>query len=435
MSQRGSSVNEVCPFQGIRYDAAVAGDLSSLLCPPYDIITPELQRELYLRDPHNMVRIEHPLPLDDQYNERERYRTAATTFQQWMRQGILFRDPVPALYVHDHSFEYLGERHVRRGVVGAVRLRSWYEGVYPHELTGAKAKQDRLELMRECGATFSYPLGLYEDREGLIAQLLDAAVDTVVPLEVSEPVQHHRLWTIRDQQLLVRLQQAFTSEPIYIADGHHRYETGLSYQAERRGTERYDSAGDYTFDYIPMTLTAFGDRGLFISPVYRVLSGLQLPDTSTIEKRLSDYFCMDYVPVEKALVRSAPAGEKALMAVVGLREGWVAELRPRPGVDIGAEVPGEHSREYRSFNVSVLNHVIMRHVLEVNPDGEGVAYSPDLESVVHSVQLGEAQMAFLLAPADPFLVKKIADQHERMPRKSTYFYPKPPTGLVAYSLD
>ena len=184
-----------------------------------------------------------------------------------------------------------------------------------------------------------------------------------------------------------------------------------------------------------MTLTAFDDPGLFISPVYRVLTGFDLPEAADVEKRLQEYFSIDYVPLETALARSAPVGEMALAAVVGLKDGWVAELRPRQGVDLGSYVPGEHSSEYRTFNVSILNHIVMTRALGINPDGEGVSYSPDLDGVVGSVQSGEAQMAFLLSPAHPRLVKKISDQMERMPRKSTYFYPKPPTGLVAYPLD
>ncbi len=405
-----------------------------LLCPPYDIISPTQQRELYARGPYNMIRLEHPLPESEREDESLRYRAAAIRYRQWLRDGILIRESAPALYVHDHAFEYRGRRHVRRGLVGAVRLRPWYEGVYPHELTGTKAKQDRLELMRACGASFSYPLGLYEDGHGLIAGILDEAVGATPPIaDARESGDSHRFWAVRDKHAVARLQEAFTAEAIYIADGHHRYETGLVYQSERRGIED-DPGRLHAYDYIPMTLTAFDDPGLFISPVYRVLAGVQLPDAAEIERRLSDYFSIDYVPLQVALARSVPAGENALMAVVGLRQDSVGELRPRAGVDLAAEVPGEHSTEYRTFNVSILNHVVMAKVLGINPDGEGVSYSPDLEGVIGSVRTGDAQMAFLLAPAHPLLVKKIADQMERMPRKSTYFYPKPPTGLVSYPL-
>ncbi len=375
------------------------------------------------------------MPLSTDQDERERYRTAATMYRDWLRGGILIEEDEPVLYVHDHIFEYRGRRHVRRGLVGAVRLRPWYESVFPHELTGTKAKQDRLELMRACRASFSYPLGLYEDSSGTVADLLNASANDRPPdVTACESADGHQIWVIRDREILEGIGAALGSESIYIADGHHRYETGLVYQGERRAEEGNPSRL-HAYDFIPMTLTAFRDPGLFISPVYRVLSGIDLPDPDEIERRLGEYFSIDYIALEDVIERAVPVDKMALMAAVGLREGYSAELRPRSGVDLGSLVPGEHSSEYRTFNVSILNHVVMARALGINPDGEGVSYSPDLVGVIHAVQNDEARMAFLLAPPDPLLVKKIADQMERMPRKSTYFYPKPPTGLVAYPFD
>ncbi|NLE94054.1 MAG: DUF1015 domain-containing protein [Dehalococcoidia bacterium] len=425
----------VKPFSGIRYNPDLVGDLSPLLCPPYDIISLEEQRQLYRKSPYNMIRLEHPLPGDDDVDEMVRYRTAAQTYREWRDSRILVPEGTPAMYVHDHSFVFRGKDHVRRGLIASVLLRPWYQGVYPHELTGTKAKQDRLELMRACRTSFSYPLGLYEDAGSEIGALIEATVKDSTPIEVREEVDEHRFWAVCDSQALARISEVLERESIYVADGHHRYETGLVYQAERRAAETGDGVGIRAYDYIPMTLVAFHDPGLFISPVYRVLRGFSLPELAHIEERLMEYFSLDFVPIETALARSAPVGEMALMAVVGLRDGLVGELRPRPGLDLGSFVPGEHSAEYRTFNVSILNHVVMARALGINPDGEGVSYSPDLDAVVRSVQSGEAQMAFLLAPAHPRLVKKISDQMERMPRKSTYFYPKAPSGLVAYDLD
>ncbi len=383
-----------------------------------------------------MIRLEYPLPVEGcEDDESAKYSLAASTYREWLRHGVLVREEAPAFYVHDHSFVWRGSRHVRRGLVGAVRLRPWYDGVYPHELTGTKAKQDRLDLMRACETSFSYPLGLYEDADGEIASLIEQATLRAPAIEIEEEVDSHLFRVIRDEGLRSRIEQAFANESIYVADGHHRYETGLVYQAERRAAAAQSAEGSQSFDYIPMTLTAFHDPGLFISPVYRVLTGFKLPDRAAIEKRLEEFFTIDYVPIAKALARSAPVGEMALMAVVGLRDDEVGELRQRPGIDLGSLVQGEHSSEYRTFNVSILNSIVMSKVLDINPDGEGVSYSPHLEDVVRRVRSGEAQLAFLLSPAHPRLVKKIADQMERMPRKSTYFYPKPPTGLVAYALD
>ena len=428
--------DSIRPFRGIRYASSFDEQLSTLLCPPYDIITDAQREELYASDPHNIIRLEHPMPFAEDASEEMRYARAAAAYREWANDGVMAADATPCLYVHDHTFVYRGKTHTRRGLVAAVRLRHWYDGVFPHELTGSKAKQDRLELMRSCGVSFSYPLGIYEDGEGLVASAIERAVADAPRQNIVEAVDNHSFSVISDPYAISRIQQALSKEPLYIADGHHRYETGLVYQAERRAAAGSSAAAElHAYDFIPMTLTGFYDPGLFISPVYRVLKGFSLPSAEEIEEGLQEYFTIDYVPLDIAMARSAPVGEMALMAMVGLREGLVAELRKKPGVELGAEVPGDHSSEYRTFNVSILNHIVMSKVMRINPDGEGVSYSPDLEGVVGAVQSGDAQLAFLLAPPHPLLVKKIADQQERMPRKSTYFYPKPPTGLVAYSLD
>lgn len=424
---------ELQPFRGIRYDTDIAGDLSQLLCPPYDIISDTQRLQLYERSPYNMVRLEYALP--DTENGGDVYLRAAATFQQWLAKGILRRDEAPVLYVHDHSFEYHGCRHVRRGLIARVRLRPWYEGVYPHELTGTRAKQDRLDLMRACHASFSGPLGLYEDRDGTVAKAIEESLVGASRQDVVTNGESHTFHVLSNPEHIGRIQQAFAGESIYIADGHHRYETALIYQVERRATAPVSLEAPQSYDYILMTLTAFDDPGLFISPVYRLLNGSNLPSAEVIEAGLARYFIIDFVPVDLALARGAPVAEMAIMAIVGLREGQVAELRPRPGIVLGDEVPGDHSLEYRTFNVSILNHVVLSRVLGIDPDGENVSYTPDLEEVIRQIANGRAHLGFLLAPPHPRLVKRIADRRERMPRKSTYFYPKPPTGLVVNPFD
>ena len=251
---------EIRPFHGVRYDTAVAGDLSSLLCPPYDIISDAQRLELYGRNPYNMVRLEYTLP--EPHVSDDIYHRAAMTYQKWLAAGVLRKDDAPALYVHDHTFDYRGRRHVRRGLVARLRLRQWYHGVYPHELTGTRAKQDRLDLMRACHASFSGPLGLYEDRDGTIAALLEGNLRGASRQDVEENGDRHTFRTLNDPVAISRIQQAFLNESVYIADGHDRYETALVYQIERAATTHVSVEGPQSFDYILMTLTAFDDPGL-----------------------------------------------------------------------------------------------------------------------------------------------------------------------------
>jgi uncharacterized protein (DUF1015 family) len=287
----------VKPFSGIRYTPDLVGDLSPLLCPPYDIISLEEQRQLYRKSPYNMIRLEHPLPGDGDVDEMVRYRTAAQTYREWRDSRILVPEGTPAMYVHDHSFVFRGKGHVRRGLIASVLLRPWYQGVYPHELTGTKAKQDRLELMSACRTSFSYPLGLYEDAGSEIGALIEATVKDSTPIEVREEVDEHRFWAVCDSQALARIYEVLERESIYVADGHHRYETGLVYQAERRaaetGDERHPSRMIHSDDPRAFTI------GSFISPVYSVLRGSPAR-VGTYRGRLMEYFSLDFVPIETA---------------------------------------------------------------------------------------------------------------------------------------
>ncbi|MCK5585868.1 DUF1015 domain-containing protein, partial [Candidatus Bipolaricaulota bacterium] len=223
------------PFHGIRYDVAKAGSLTSLLCPPYDIIGDHERLELYARSPYNMIRLEHPLAQSgESSDDTSRYRAAVATFTQWTESGVLQRDSEPCFYVHDHEFEFRGMRHRRRGLVARVKLREWYDGVYPHELTGRKAKQDRLELMRMCHASFSGPLGLYEDKDGTIAERLREGTLRAPLADVADGNERHTFWSIRAPELVSGIQDAFGDNSLYIADGHHRYETAITYRNMRR---------------------------------------------------------------------------------------------------------------------------------------------------------------------------------------------------------
>jgi uncharacterized protein (DUF1015 family) len=228
----------VRPFHGIRYDTTLSGDLASVLCPPYDIISERQQRELYARSPYNMIRLEYPLPpAAGTADESSKYEIAGRTFREWMQLGVLRRDVQPAMYVHDHAFRYRGTRHVRRGLVARVRLHPWYEGVYPHEMTATKAKEDRLQLMRACRASCSGPLGLYEDRDGLIAEALERGTRRDPLADIAGDDERHVFWAIDEPGLLTDIETAFCGESIYVADGHHRYETALVYQEERRAAD------------------------------------------------------------------------------------------------------------------------------------------------------------------------------------------------------
>ncbi len=442
---------EVSPFKGIRYNQRVVGDLAQVICPPFDVITPEQQKLYYEENSYNAIRLEFPEPMGD------RYQRAAITFQQWLKHGILHIDRVSSFYLHDHHFEYSGKRRVRRGLIARVKLEPWGKGIYPHEETFSKAKSDRLQLMQACRANFSPLLSLYQGSEQKIASILSEASRTKPMIETSvlspsigggqdEGGEAHTLWAITEPEIKRELSQFLSSQPLYIADGHHRYETALTYQQERtqEQSDSFDSSviaseakqsltGKETFQYqyVMMELVDFSDPGLVVLPLHRLVRNVAPSILRQLEDQLRNFFVLESVPL-KAGDCQLPAG--SCLGILGLQPGSLVVLKRRRDVSLEAVVPGNRSQAYREFDVSILNHIILDKMLGFTSK-ENVAHTVDLKEAYQQIKEREYQLAFLLNPPQPEMVKAVADAQDRMPSKSTYFYPKLPAGLVINPLD
>jgi uncharacterized protein (DUF1015 family) len=419
---------EVSPFRGIRYNRSVIGDIAEIICPPYDVITPEQQRLYYKRSDYNAIRLEFPEPTGD------RYQRAASAFQQWLGQGILQLDSVSSFYLHDHQFEYQGKRMVRRGLIARVKLEPWGSGVFPHEETSSRDKSDRLQLMRACQANFSPLFSLYHDSEQKIAPILSriARRRPLISLraersDLRDSHEAHSLWAVTDPEIRRELGELLSSQSIYVADGHHRYETALIY-LEERTHEQSDScelSGD-GFQYVMMELVDFSDPGLIVLPLYRLVRGIASSSLSELGHQLENFFAVECIPFRTG---KWDLPVDSCLAILGLEPGSVAVLRRRQDVSLEALMPVNRSQAYRELGVSILNHVILDKILG-GAKGLDVAYTVDLKETEQQIREGQYQLAFLLHGADPETVRAIADARDRMPRKSTYFYPKLPTGLV-----
>jgi uncharacterized protein (DUF1015 family) len=421
---------EVCPFRGIRYSQSIIGDVARVICPPYDVITPQQQRLYYKKSDYNAIRLEFPEPTGD------RYQKAATTFRQWLEQGVLQRDDVSSFYLHEHRFKYSGKKKMRCGVIARVRLEPWGSGIFPHEETSSRDKSDRLQLMQTCRANFSPLFSLYQDSGRRIASILSQVAEGK-PLASSragrsslpDSDEAHSLWAVTDREIKRELGELLSSQPIYVADGHHRYETALTYLEERRRERSSGSKG--TPDYVMMELVDFSDPGLVVLPLHRLVRGIASSNWSGLEDQLGKFFSVESVPLEEG-GWALPVG--SCLGILGLQPGSVLVLRRREDVYLEALMPASRSQAYREFGISILNHIILDKVLS----GAGnldIGYSVDLKEIRDQVKGGKYQLAFLLHPPRPEMVKAFADARDRMPRKSTYFYPKLPTGLVINSLD
>jgi uncharacterized protein (DUF1015 family) len=424
---------EVFPFRGIRYNQRIAGDLAQVICPPYDIITPEQQKLCYKKSDYNAIRLEFPEPTGD------RYQRAAITFQQWLKQGILQYDSVSSFYLHDQRFEYSGEKMVRRGLIARVKLEPWGSGIYPHEETSSKAKSDRLQLMKACRANFSPLFSLYHDSERKVAPILShvAQKEPLMSLRarrsnLPDSNEAHTLWAITDPDIKREVSQLLSSQPLYIADGHHRYETALTYQQER--AQEQSLAGGGAFNYVMMELVEFSDPGLVVLPLHRLVRDIASSILVGLGDQLKNFFALESVPLKAGSPGALVLPADSYLGILGLQPGSLAVLRRRQDISLEALMPGNRSQAYREFGVSILNHIILYKLLGLTSK-ENVAYTVDLQEAYQQIKEGKYQLAFLLNSPQPEMVKAVADAQDRMPSKSTYFYPKLPAGLIINPLD
>jgi len=453
---------EVFPFRGIRYNQRIVGDLAQVICPPYDVITSEQQKLYYKRSKYNAIRLE--LPAGSLEPKADRYQEAALTFRQWLSQGILQADGIPSFYLHHHYFEHSGQKKVRRGLIARVKLEPWGRGIYPHEETFSKAKSDRLQLIRACRASFSPLFALYDDREQRIGTILSEAsrgkptIETsVYSLSVGQGAEAHILWAITDLGVKRELSKLLSSQPLYVADGHHRYETALTYQQERaegqcarssvlpyegapieparlegfaQGTLREESQRK-AFNYVMMELVDFSDPGLIVLPIHRLVRGIASSTLVGLEVRLRDFFVLESLSLETC---SCQLPTDSCLGILGLKPGSLVLLRKRQDVSLQTMMPTSRSQAYRELGVSILNHIVLDKILGAATSRD-IAYTVDIKEAHRQIQEKKYQLAFLLSPAPPSMVKVIADAQDRMPSKSTYFYPKLPAGLVINLLD
>jgi len=429
---------EVSPFLGIHYNQMIVGDLARVICPPYDVITPEQQKLYCEESSYNAIRLE--FPTGSQEPTGDSYQRAAITFQQWLKQGVLQLDSASGFYLHDHRFEHSGEKRVRRGLIARVKLGPWGSGIYPHEETFSKAKGDRLQLMRACRANFSPLLSLYHDSERKIASILSKASRAKPMIETSflslstgggqdKSGEAHTLWAITEPEIKRELSPFLSSQPLYIADGHHRYETALAYQQER--AKEQSVTGKEAFNYVMLELVDFSDPGLVVLPLHRLVRSIAPSNLGGLEAQLRNFFVLEPVPLKAG---DCQLPTDSCLGILGLQPSSLVVLKRRQDISLEAMMPGNRSQAYREFDVSILNHIILDKMLGLTSK-EDVAYTVDLKEAYQQIKEGEYQLAFILNPPQPEMVKAVADAQDRMPSKSTYFYPKLPAGLIINPLD
>ena len=405
---------DIRPFRALRYDLPKAGDIQELTCPPYDIISPDQRREYLSRNSHNLIRLELPQG-DDPYGD------AARTLAQWRQEGILQLDMEPGMYLYEEEFLSQvdrGEIRKVRGLVCRVRLSDFAEGVVlPHEETLSKAKEDRFQLLCATRCNFSSIYCLYQDPGHTTALVT------------------HRLWVVNDPVAISALQEDFAGRKLYIADGHHRYETGLRY----RDTLRQQGAYLPAADTILMTLTDMEDPGLTVFPTHRLVRGLPAFDSAKLLAACEKDFTLagkaSREESQAALEEAYQQGKHAFALYDGA--AWTLLTLKDPAVMDGL-LPGM-SQAYRELDVSILHNLVLERLLGIDKENmanqKNLTYTRSAQEAEESVRAGESQCCFLLNPTRVEEIGQVAAFGEKMPQKSTYFYPKLITGLVMNDLE
>ncbi len=434
---------ELCPFRAVHYNQSLVNELSAVICPPYDIITPQLQQELYQRSQYNFIRLEHgrELPQDTAIDNKD--TRSAATLEEWLKEGIFVTDEVPAIYLHDQYFTYQGREYKRRGMVVCVRLEEWDKMVIrPHEGTLSEPKSDRLSLLWACQANTSPILSLFEDQGQQVSSLLTSQERNEPLISLSSTGgESHCVWAITEPGVVNQICNSLVHQPLYIADGHHRYESALIYQREKL-TYSASVPTNLAFNFVLMELVDFDDSGLIILPPHRLVRGISKSTLEGLMAKLRSFFEIEELPLTIPdiwrQVDDLFLGETSQVNLVlfGLDEEHLFVLRLRDLVAASQMMPYFHCELYKRLGVSIVDHIILEKLLGVGSDREEaiLGYSYDKQDAVNKVLDQEYQLAFILKPIKPEVVKAIADVGDRMPRKSTYFYPKLPAGLVFHRL-
>ncbi|MBI5640661.1 MAG: DUF1015 domain-containing protein [Nitrospirae bacterium] len=408
---------EVVPFKGILFNVSrvSASSGEDLLAPPYDIITSEQKAELYAKNTYNIVRVDFGKDLQGDNESENRYTRAKAYLDTWLNERALIRSCNPCFYSYEISYKIDDKDKTLRGFLGLVRLEELGKGnIHPHEYTHSKPKKDRLNLMRICHANISPIFSLYNGRDKIASKILSDVNRASPYIEAKDgDGSIHRLWEITDQSSIGSIQQELEGKAVFIADGHHRYETALEYQREMRQREG-DSDRPRPHDYVLMFIANMADEGLTILPTHRLVKNIP-PDTLDL---LSNDFEIQEIR-NNFDITGAIAGKRDVYGLYTGGDTWYRLSYKGEGIH-GVPPP------LKNLDVTILHDLIFKQLLDI----EKVSYEMDVGKCLQMIREKEFEAAFFLNPTQVYDVEKVALASLRMPPKSTYFYPKLLTGLV-----
>jgi uncharacterized protein (DUF1015 family) len=431
-------VGKIHPYRGVHYNKEKIRDLSLVVTQPYDKITPEMQEEYYRKSPYNIVRLILGKKEASDNERNNQYTRAREYLRQWMKEGILVRDETPALYASYQEYEAGKKKYIRKGFVALLELEETGAGVKAHEKTLAGPKADRLNLMRATESHFEHIFMLYSDPEQKSINILDRATAGRDPdyEAVDEYGARHMLWTIRDPKIIEELKHIVESKTLFIADGHHRYETSVNYMREMLPYldqfEQPEAPNNRQLTLVPME-----QEGLIILPTHRVIHSVKGFDLDRLIGDFSEFCTVEEFPVEERDKLPLRLNERITRHAFGLvakgaKSCYIFTLKSDNLIE--SLVGGEHSKAWKSLDVTIL-HALLEKFLGIDAKAleayTNVKYVREPEEGYEMLEKeANVQAVFLLNPTKINEVKEVALAGERMPQKSTDFYPKLITGLV-----
>lgn len=426
---------DVFPIRGIRYAPEVVPDPAEVVTPPYDVISPQAQDYYYARSPYNIIRAElgKILPGDDILNNR--YTRAARVLAEWRHAGVLRLDSIPAYYAYRQIFQHGGQSYTRTSLCARVRLEPWEKHiVLRHEFTRKKDRDDRLELLRACSLNLSPIMSMYSDPQGRIRGLLDKYLAHPQVQLTDEAGEQHLLQPVTDPAVVARIQDFFTARQLYIADGHHRYETALNYRNEVLTTRR-ELSDDDPVNFVMMALIDFDDPGLLVLPTHRLFADLPPQALANLTSdHLARYFdAREIIQANESTLQDLiHSGEtRPTFLLTTPRQSWLLALHERGRARMRE---AGHNEAWQNLDVSIAHTLIVEDLLQLRPEdltaSKYVSYTHDDRAALAAVTEGKAQAALFLNATRVQQICAIANADEQMPQKSTYFYPKLITGLV-----
>jgi len=429
----------------VHYDRRFAAELDRLITPPYDVISSDEQESFYAAHPLNIIRLVLGKQLANDANSNNRYTRAAATLRQWLDEGVLKQENSPGITVYQMEFEQPGHGiRIIDGIICLIKVDDYGKGkVLPHEKTYKGPKQDQLNLLSACRANLTPVHALFGDEPHLITDAYSRHIQQSPDQETKDANGTiHRTWNIFDPEVIQRLQKIFKEKSLFLADGHHRYETARAYRDEMRKAGHTDPTDPH--EYIMAYLTSMTHPGLVILPAHRMVKGLSHLDLDRFLSELKPYFNIEnlcFSEKDRQSVFRTMVERIESYSEVGGKFGMIVQeepcfrlLRLKDFHAVESLIDSSIPAPLRGLDVTILREAIMNHALGMDAENaEGkIEYTPSLEEALKKVLRGEIQISFVLNPTRVDQVQSAAELGHKLPHKSTYFYPKISSGLVLH---